>query len=128
MTAEEKKEAQRQYMREYRAKNRERIKAYNKAWRDKNPDKVRAGWQRYYRKLAAESGYGSADRDEILDALLEDLAGDFETAVDEDPAAAALVKVLPALRRYYERGASDMYNALLDNSQDLPFFALGVDP
>lgn len=44
--------AQREYMRRYREKNREKINAQHREWNRKNPDK-RAGYrQKYFEKLA----------------------------------------------------------------------------
>ena len=45
---------QREYMRDYRAKNRERIRETNKAWREAHPDKMREYKERYWEKKAAE--------------------------------------------------------------------------
>jgi len=42
-------EARRQYYREYRAKNKDRIREVNKKWREKNPEKFKAAvkkWQK----------------------------------------------------------------------------------
>lgn len=52
--SEEAKEAQRQYMKEYRKKNRERIRKKQADWARKNPDKVRAMNKRYWEKKAKE--------------------------------------------------------------------------
>lgn len=61
------RKARNAYMREYRAKNKERllkkekqyrednsekIKEYEKEWRRKNPDKVKAAQERYFENLA----------------------------------------------------------------------------
>ena len=48
------KEARREYQRQYREANRERINANHKAWRDANPDKVKAAATRYWEKKGAE--------------------------------------------------------------------------
>lgn len=40
------------YMREYRAKNSEKIKAYQREWQRNNPDKVKEYNERYWTKKA----------------------------------------------------------------------------
>lgn len=42
------------YMREYRKKNRKKIAAYEKKWRDENPEKVAQANQRHWLKKAEE--------------------------------------------------------------------------
>lgn len=51
---EEAKAARRAYARKYREKNRERINAQHKKWRDSNPDKVKANAARYWERQAAQ--------------------------------------------------------------------------
>ena len=43
---------QAQYMRQWRAKNRERINDYNRKWRAANPERVREYNSRYWEKKA----------------------------------------------------------------------------
>lgn len=45
---------QREYMREYRAKNKERINKNARAWRKAHPEKTREYEKRYWEKKAAE--------------------------------------------------------------------------
>lgn len=45
---------QREYMREYRAKNREHINEKARAWFQANPDKAREYKERYWNKKAVE--------------------------------------------------------------------------
>ncbi len=47
---EEAKKAKREYYKKYRAKNAERIKEREKAWRKANPEKVREHQNRYWAK------------------------------------------------------------------------------
>ena len=56
MTEKEKriKEAKRAYARAYREKNREKIRAYNRAWSAANRDKVVATRERFYERKAEE--------------------------------------------------------------------------
>ena len=66
------RQAQREYTRQYRQANKERIKqrareyylenkekvhAQQKAWKQANPDKVRAQTERYWQKKAAQAGH-----------------------------------------------------------------------
>ena len=51
---EEARAARNAYMREYRKRNREKVRAYNRAWRAKNPDKMREYNVRHWEKIAAE--------------------------------------------------------------------------
>lgn len=44
----------REYMREYRANNAERIRARQREWRKNNPEKVREYQERYWAKKFAE--------------------------------------------------------------------------
>lgn len=46
-------EARRQYMKQYRQKNRERIAAYKKQWQRDNPEKVKAQQARYWARRGA---------------------------------------------------------------------------
>lgn len=46
--------AKREYARQYREKNREKLRAYNKAWRKANPDKVKANTERFFKRKAIE--------------------------------------------------------------------------
>lgn len=62
MTPEEKiKELKRQYMRRWRAKNRDKVNDYNRdyirRWRRKNPDKVKEYQQRYWLKKAEQMNF-----------------------------------------------------------------------
>lgn len=45
---------QREYYREYRQKNRERINAYNRQWRKENPEKTKEYQERYWKKKAEQ--------------------------------------------------------------------------
>lgn len=51
---EAKRAYMRQYMKEWRAANREKTRAYNKEWREKHPDKVREYQARYWERKADE--------------------------------------------------------------------------
>ena len=54
---EEAKKAKREYYKKYRAKNAERIKEREKAWRKANPEKVREHQNRYWlNKYLKENG------------------------------------------------------------------------
>ena len=48
-------EGRRLYMREWREKNKERIKEYHKQWRSQNKEKVEEHRNNYYIKLALEN-------------------------------------------------------------------------
>ena len=50
---EQAKAASREYFRNYRKANKEKVKAYQRKWRKENPDKVRAAQERYWEKKAA---------------------------------------------------------------------------
>lgn len=50
--SERAKEARREYMRKYRAENRDRLNAQRREWNKKNPDKVRMYKENYFEKLA----------------------------------------------------------------------------
>lgn len=54
------KEARREYCRRYRAANREKMNAYQRTWKQNNPDKVKAAQERYWTKKAAEAAKGGA--------------------------------------------------------------------
>lgn len=49
--SEEAKKAQREYMRKYRAKNREKLNEQAREWRKNNPDKVIKIKERYLENL-----------------------------------------------------------------------------
>lgn len=46
------RKAKAEYMKAWRAKNKDRIKVYFKNWREANPDKVRAADERYWERVA----------------------------------------------------------------------------
>ena len=46
--------AKKRYAAEYRERNRERIREYQRAWRKKNPDKVKATQARFWAKKINE--------------------------------------------------------------------------
>lgn len=48
------KELQREYQRKWRTKNREKLRASHKAWRDANPEKIQQYRQNYWIKKAKE--------------------------------------------------------------------------
>jgi len=50
------KELRRQYMREWRKKNRDKCNAYLRNWRERNKEKVREYNRRYWLKKALENG------------------------------------------------------------------------
>lgn len=50
----EAKKARNEYMRQWRAKNRERCNEYMRKWREANKDKVREYNKRYWEKKARE--------------------------------------------------------------------------
>lgn len=55
MTADElKKEYYREYQREWRKNNREKIKAYHKNWRAKNKDKIKKYTDSYWQRKAED--------------------------------------------------------------------------
>ena len=56
MTEKEKRiqEAKRAYARAYREKNRERLRAYYRAWSAANRDKIAATRERFYERKAEE--------------------------------------------------------------------------
>ena len=47
-------EKRREYHREYRRKNRDRLNAYQSAWRRNNPDKVQTYLENHWTKKAEE--------------------------------------------------------------------------
>ena len=49
------KAARREYQREYKRRNAERINAYNRAWRKANPEKARQYNQNYWTKKAEQT-------------------------------------------------------------------------
>ena len=57
---EQAREARREYMRKYRAKNRERIREYQRQWAKDNPDKVKQHQANYWSNRA-EQGNAPAD-------------------------------------------------------------------
>lgn len=50
--SEQTKRERREYMREYRKKNREQIRENQRQWRERNPEKVAAYQERYWTKRA----------------------------------------------------------------------------
>lgn len=50
--SERAKEARREYMRRYRADNRERLNAQKREWNKNNPEKAKLYKERYFEKLA----------------------------------------------------------------------------
>ncbi|MET3684480.1 hypothetical protein ABID56_002617 [Alkalibacillus flavidus] len=54
MMTEEAKRAQREYMKQYRKRNREKVNELNRKWRQENPDKVREYNQRYWERKAKQ--------------------------------------------------------------------------
>lgn len=46
--------ARKEYARQYRAKNRDRLNEYKRKWRKANPEKVNEYTERYWNKKAAE--------------------------------------------------------------------------
>lgn len=61
---EEAKKAKREYYKKYRAKNAERIKEREKAWRKANPEKVREHQRRYWaKKFQEEQNKLSAEKE-----------------------------------------------------------------
>ena len=58
---EEAKEARRAYYRNYYAKNREKLNEYRREWSKKNPDKVKAAFNRYWKKKSAGDPRSAAD-------------------------------------------------------------------
>lgn len=55
MMSQEARAAQNAYMREYRAKNREKVSKWNRTYREKNQDKLREYRSRYWERKAAEA-------------------------------------------------------------------------
>ena len=49
-------EVRREYKRRYRIRNREKINSQQRAWRKKNPDKVKEYQARYWERNAVKSG------------------------------------------------------------------------
>lgn len=47
-------EARKQYQREYRKKNRDKINAYRRDWNQKNPDRLKEYNRRYWERVAAK--------------------------------------------------------------------------
>ena len=45
-------ELRREYARQWRQKNRDKVKAYNEAWRKKHPEKAREYQMRYWERQA----------------------------------------------------------------------------
>lgn len=45
-------EIKREYARQYRAKNREKLNEYSRNWRKENPDKVKGYHEAYWEKKA----------------------------------------------------------------------------
>lgn len=43
-------QTRREYMREYREANKERLQEYNAEWRKNNPDKIKAAQERYWER------------------------------------------------------------------------------
>lgn len=56
-------EARREYYRQYRRKNADKINARSREWRRKNPDKCREYAVRYWEKKALEAEKEEAARD-----------------------------------------------------------------
>ena len=56
MLSETAKKARAEYMREYRKKNKERIRKQNAEWRKNNPEKLKAAQDRFWSKKAREMG------------------------------------------------------------------------
>lgn len=54
---EEAKAKRKEYLKQYRAKNRDKINEYHRNWNRTNPDKVREHTARYWQKKA-DSGSG----------------------------------------------------------------------
>lgn len=52
--SEQAKKARREYMKEYRKKNKERLDAMNREWKKNNPDKVRENNIRYWERKAKQ--------------------------------------------------------------------------
>lgn len=49
-------EARRDYKRQYRARNREKVNRQQREWRAKNPERVKEYQKRYWEKRAKNSG------------------------------------------------------------------------
>ncbi|WP_218970645.1 hypothetical protein [Alkalihalobacterium alkalinitrilicum] len=47
-------EVRKEYMREYRKQNRERIRQKQREWRENNPDKVKEIYERFWMRKAKE--------------------------------------------------------------------------
>ena len=67
--AKERQLARREYDREYRKKNREKLKAYKKEWNATNKDKVEASRQRYWEKKYSEIDVNTEKPDNKVDGL-----------------------------------------------------------
>ena len=49
------RQARNEYAREWRAKNKDHVRAYMRKWQQKNPDKVRANLNRYWERKAKQT-------------------------------------------------------------------------
>ncbi len=56
MISEQARKARNQYYREYRERNKERLKEYRKAWNRKNEDKVKEYHANYWNRKAEGGG------------------------------------------------------------------------
>lgn len=48
------KKAQREYLRKWRAENKDKVQQYNKKFREEHPEKVKAARKNYWEKKAKE--------------------------------------------------------------------------
>lgn len=62
-------ELRREYARQWRQKNRDKVKAYNEAWRKKHPEKAREYQARYWERRA------NADLETLRNAIDEEQGG-----------------------------------------------------
>ena len=59
-------EARKEYMREYRKKNKEKVKAYNKKWREEHPERMAAYSEKFWEKKALEAAKTFTDSKGVL--------------------------------------------------------------
>ena len=58
---EEARRRRAEYQRAYREKNRDKLNAYRREWRKKNPEKVKKQIQDYWERKAAAQAAGAAE-------------------------------------------------------------------
>lgn len=121
----EAQEARRNYKKQYRRKNREKINAYQKKWRANNPAKVQEYQRRYWENLTKknseipEQKYHSRMEEKMDDLIATVL---HSIVCDEFAACYAQEDAMGELKNELLRGCSkedskdDVYNTMIVNS------------